>query len=297
MIYRLAKKKNLKAEINVVPYIDVMLVLLIIFMVLSPLLIQGIEVNLPKTDTTKMSVQSEPLVISINKDGNYFINIGDESLSIDLNELKRKSKVIFDANPEIEVVKKYVGIKNEISIENLSIASNTDGDMPNGTFDIVVDSDYDIGGFQFEVYGATIDSFSGGAADQNGFSTSASSTTVIGFSLTGDVIPQGEYTLLSDVSFFDSQSLGKICISDGVIADVQAQQIPVIYGDCQSLFVQMPGDLNHDGLVDVLDVILTVSQIIDESTIDQEDLWIIDLNDDMEINISDVIMLINIICF
>ena len=71
MIYRLAKKKNLKAEINVVPYIDVMLVLLIIFMVLSPLLIQGIEVNLPKTDTTKMSVQSEPLVISINKDGNY----------------------------------------------------------------------------------------------------------------------------------------------------------------------------------------------------------------------------------
>ena len=50
MIYRLAKKKTLKAEINVVPYIDVMLVLLIIFMVLSPLLIQGIEVNLPNTD-------------------------------------------------------------------------------------------------------------------------------------------------------------------------------------------------------------------------------------------------------
>ena len=104
MIYRLAKKKNLKAEINVVPYIDVMLVLLIIFMVLSPLLIQGIEVNLPQTDTTKMSVQNEPLVISIDKNGNYFINVGDESLSIDLEELKRKSKVIYNANPEIEVV-------------------------------------------------------------------------------------------------------------------------------------------------------------------------------------------------
>ena len=104
MIYRLGKKKNLKAEINVVPYIDVMLVLLIIFMVLSPLLIQGIEVNLPKTDTTKMSVQNEPLVISIDKNGKYFINVGEESLSIDLDELKRKSKVIFDANPEIEVV-------------------------------------------------------------------------------------------------------------------------------------------------------------------------------------------------
>ena len=184
----------------------------------------------------------------------------------------------------------------KISIENLNItSSNTNGNAPNGTFDIVVESDYDIGGFQFEVYGATIDSFSGGAAEQNGFSTSASLTTVIGFSLTGGVIPQGEYTLLSDISFFDSQSLGKICLSDGVIADVQAQQIPIVYGDCQSLFVQMPGDINHDGLVDVLDVILTVSQIIDESTIDQEDFWIIDLNDDMEINISDVIMLINII--
>ena len=96
--------KELMSEINVTPFVDVMLVLLIIFMVLSPLLIQGIEVNLPKTDTTKMSVQSEPLVISINKGGNYFINIGDESLSIDLDELKRKSKVIFDANPDIEVV-------------------------------------------------------------------------------------------------------------------------------------------------------------------------------------------------
>ena len=72
MIYRLAKRKKLQAEINVVPYIDVMLVLLIIFMVLSPLLIQGIEVNLPQTDTTKMSVQNEPLVISRDSKGNYF---------------------------------------------------------------------------------------------------------------------------------------------------------------------------------------------------------------------------------
>jgi len=104
MIYRLGKKKKLNAEINVVPYIDVMLVLLMIFMVLSPLLIQGVEVNLPQTDTTKMSVQNEPLVVSINKSGEYFINIGEEQLPIDLDELKRKSLIIFSANPDIEVV-------------------------------------------------------------------------------------------------------------------------------------------------------------------------------------------------
>ena len=81
-----------------------MLVLLIIFMVLSPLLIQGIEVNLPKTDTTKMSVTSEPLVISIDKLGEYYINLGEEQLPISLMELKNKAKIIFQANPDIEIV-------------------------------------------------------------------------------------------------------------------------------------------------------------------------------------------------
>ena len=104
MIYRLAKRKKLQAEINVVPYIDVMLVLLIIFMVLSPLLIQGIEVNLPQTDTTKMSIQNEPLVISIDANGNYYLNLGDENLSISIEELKRKDLVIYQANNDIEVV-------------------------------------------------------------------------------------------------------------------------------------------------------------------------------------------------
>ena len=104
MIYRLGKKKKLNAEINVVPYIDVMLVLLIIFMVLSPLLIQGVEVDLPQTDTTKMSVQNEPLVISIDEMGKFYLNIGEEVLPISIDELKRKSAIIYDANPEIEVV-------------------------------------------------------------------------------------------------------------------------------------------------------------------------------------------------
>ena len=104
MIYRLAERKKLQAEINVVPYIDVMLVLLIIFMVLSPLLIQGIEVNLPQTDTTKMSIQNEPLVISIDANGNYYLNLGDENLSISIEELKRKALVIYQANNDIEVV-------------------------------------------------------------------------------------------------------------------------------------------------------------------------------------------------
>ena len=128
MIYRIGKRNKLNADINVVPYIDVMLVLLIIFMALSPLLIQGIEVNLPKTDTTKMSVSSEPLVISIDSQGEYFINLGEEQLPISLMELKNKAKIIYQANPDIEIVFKsdarvpfdYVA-KGMASIQSLGI--------------------------------------------------------------------------------------------------------------------------------------------------------------------------------
>ncbi|GIS26564.1 MAG: hypothetical protein CM15mP127_09370 [Gammaproteobacteria bacterium] len=72
MIYNPIDNKKLQSDINIVPYIDVMLVLLIIFMILSPLLIQGVDVNLPETDTTKMSIESEPMVISIDSNGQYF---------------------------------------------------------------------------------------------------------------------------------------------------------------------------------------------------------------------------------
>ena len=118
MIYRLGQRKKLHAEINVVPYIDVMLVLLIIFMVLSPLLIQGIDVNLPKTYTTKMTIQNEPLVVSIDQNGNYFLNLGEEEIAISLDELKDKAFIIFDANPEIEVV-----FKGDGSVDFQSVAA------------------------------------------------------------------------------------------------------------------------------------------------------------------------------
>ena len=73
MIYRLAKKKNLKAEINVVPYIDVMLVLLIIFMVTAPLLTVGVQVDLPESAADSLPDDQEPLTLSINSKGEIYI--------------------------------------------------------------------------------------------------------------------------------------------------------------------------------------------------------------------------------
>jgi len=73
------RKRRAMNEINVVPYIDVMLVLLIIFMITAPLLSQGVEIDLPTADANPISPdQQEPLVVAVNKEGNYFLNIGDQ---------------------------------------------------------------------------------------------------------------------------------------------------------------------------------------------------------------------------
>lgn len=73
------QKRKLMAEINVVPYIDVMLVLLVIFMVTAPLLTQGIEVELPKAGAEPIDdvPNHPPLVISIDAEGNLYVNVGD----------------------------------------------------------------------------------------------------------------------------------------------------------------------------------------------------------------------------
>jgi len=74
------QKRKLIGEINVVPYIDVMLVLLVIFMVTAPLLTQGIEVELPKANAEPIDSvpDHEPLVLSVDAEGNFYINAGDD---------------------------------------------------------------------------------------------------------------------------------------------------------------------------------------------------------------------------
>ena len=73
------QKRKLMSEINVVPYIDVMLVLLVIFMVTAPMLTQGIEVSLPKANSEPIKdvPNHQPLVISVDAEGNLFINVGE----------------------------------------------------------------------------------------------------------------------------------------------------------------------------------------------------------------------------
>ncbi len=71
-------KRRLVAEINVVPYIDVMLVLLIVFMVTAPLLMQGVKVELPQAPSAPLDdKEKDPLIVSIKADGSYYLDLGN----------------------------------------------------------------------------------------------------------------------------------------------------------------------------------------------------------------------------
>ena len=73
------KKRRPMSEINVVPYIDVMLVLLIIFMITAPIVQQGVEVDLPKAAAKPLDPdQHEPVIVSVDKSGKFYLDIGDE---------------------------------------------------------------------------------------------------------------------------------------------------------------------------------------------------------------------------
>ncbi|NVK01879.1 MAG: protein TolR [Oceanospirillaceae bacterium] len=81
MIRRSRAKRKLNAEINVVPYIDVTLVLLIIFMVTAPMLTQGVDVELPQASAEPVETEdNEPLIVSVNAAGEYFVNLGEDEM-------------------------------------------------------------------------------------------------------------------------------------------------------------------------------------------------------------------------
>lgn len=99
-------KRNLISDINVVPYIDVMLVLLVIFMISAPLMVQGIEVNLPEASSEALPVKNnEPLIVSITRDGSIFLETeSTKNKSISIGEMGNLVTKIFENRPGLQVV-------------------------------------------------------------------------------------------------------------------------------------------------------------------------------------------------
>jgi len=103
------KKRKPMSEINVVPYIDVMLVLLVVFMVTAPLLNQGIEVDLPQANNEPLDIDEnlETLVISITAEQEYFISLGattENREAVSLETIGTQVGQVINANPAIQVM-------------------------------------------------------------------------------------------------------------------------------------------------------------------------------------------------
>ncbi len=103
------KKRKPVAEINVVPYIDVMLVLLIVFMVTAPLLTQGLRVDLPQASSEPLEVDenAETLVIELTADNEFFISLGvtsqDDQTPVPLETIGQQVASIVEVNPTIQI--------------------------------------------------------------------------------------------------------------------------------------------------------------------------------------------------
>ena len=94
------------SEINVVPYIDVMLVLLVIFIITAPLLTQGVKVDLPQADAQPLDVESqEPLVVTIDETGSYYVNYGENQGSpVEPRVLAARVAALLRHRPGLSVV-------------------------------------------------------------------------------------------------------------------------------------------------------------------------------------------------
>lgn len=103
------QKRKLMSEINVVPYIDVMLVLLIIFMVTAPLLTQGVKVELPKAGAEPIPDLPDhpPLVLSVDAEGNLYINVGDdEDLPASSKDIVARTAAVLRNRPDTPILVK-----------------------------------------------------------------------------------------------------------------------------------------------------------------------------------------------
>jgi biopolymer transport protein TolR len=94
--------KKFMSDINVTPFVDVMLVLLIIFMVTAPMMMQGVDVNLPQTETRSIKTREDPLILTVNKKGEIYL----EDHKIQLGDLETKVKTIFKYRRDKEILLK-----------------------------------------------------------------------------------------------------------------------------------------------------------------------------------------------
>ena len=102
---RRRNKRRPMAEINVVPYIDVMLVLLVIFMITAPMLTQGVDVELPNANAAPIQeTESDVMIASVDSSGKFYLDVGGKQESITLGQLQDRVRKVLSQNPKMSVL-------------------------------------------------------------------------------------------------------------------------------------------------------------------------------------------------
>jgi len=129
---RRIRKNSPISDINVTPFVDVMLVLLIVFMVTAPLLTVGVPIELPKTDAKQMSEESEPLTITLDKEGNIYIQemeipfseLGEKLEAIGMGNYDQKIYINGDKNINYEMLMKVMAKINSAGYSSIGLVTD-----------------------------------------------------------------------------------------------------------------------------------------------------------------------------
>ncbi|WP_133500495.1 protein TolR [Cognatilysobacter terrigena] len=134
------RRRKLKSEINVVPYIDVMLVLLVIFMITAPLLNLGVDVDLPKSNAKSLQQKTEPVVVQVDAEGNYFLAVkAGSNEAVSASELAARLSTIVaqnhdaqvligaDAKASYQTVTDAIDVLKKAGVEKVSLISSPKG--------------------------------------------------------------------------------------------------------------------------------------------------------------------------
>ena len=169
------------------------------------------------------------------------------------------------------------------------------GSSGSGYLEIFMSNSVPVAGFQFDIIDSPDDiiltNANGGIASELGWTVSTSeSGTVLGFSFDGVTIPASDGDVLLTSISIAGDGNPEVCIENGVVSNAGGQGLSVLYGDCATAILSEPGDLNYDGIVNVLDIITLVNIVLGDST----DLSG-DLNSDGIVNVLDIITLVNLV--
>jgi hypothetical protein len=161
------------------------------------------------------------------------------------------------------------------------------------TLDILITSEVEVAGFQFDVTGIEVIDAFGGIAEESGFTMSLGGPTILGFSFDGGSMPISDGVMVS--LSFEGEQGAEVCITNLVLSSSMGTPVFTDVGDCITLDLIEPGDVNFDGVINVVDIVLVVNYILDALVPNYEETLAADYNQDGLINVVDVVSMVSLV--